>query len=140
MCVGRVEFVALDFNEEGATVFAGSSNYAFGSTGGHGDSVIIVKDPNSAIQFAVEAFRTIDSCRSRAAAQRRRTKAPPLDPADRWVEPFFKPGTIQERRLLIGRSARGEMQVAETPKGKSTRSGPAASRTQKCSPGKKKKV
>jgi hypothetical protein len=112
--VNRGSFVAVDFDRQGALVFAGSSGFIDSSKLKSGETVLGVHDSSIATAFAIEIFREISDRRIQQSAK---SKQVAFASTDAWTRDFYRPQFPQAMRrvLLAGSTAReNESQDGQT--------------------------
>ena len=101
------KFVVVDFNGEDPVVFTGSSNLAKGGEVANGDSLLAIRDRNTAIGYAIEGIRLVDHYHFRMLqAQHPSSKPITLqqagDKAKKWWTPYYDPkDTKYTERVLF---------------------------------------
>ncbi len=116
------KFIVIDFNSDHPVVVTGSSNLAAGGETNNGDNLLLIRDPDVAAAFAVEAIRLVDHFQFRAAMENA-TSAQPLTlqhggGKPPWWQSSYDPNDVHDRiRTVLGqaspaRAARGRRAAA----------------------------
>jgi phosphatidylserine/phosphatidylglycerophosphate/cardiolipin synthase-like enzyme len=102
------KFLVLDFDRPTARVYLGSYNFSKAADIENGENLLLIKNPQIAVAYMVEALRLFDHYHFRVKqmeAGRARKKlalaTPPKDGEDPWWKEDFIPGTIKSRDRLL---------------------------------------